>query len=163
MGASYGHPRRLEAEPSVKPQTVPCANCGAESPVVVGGGIDNGWCISAVWMGYYGGFTDICGLESEEEYRALEANICHDCCHKLLDALPGLAKVLLPFGSGAHSLPAGAPKDSPPCCRYCWTFKNEPCPNCEYPHTTYGGTDEGTWVKKPCPNCDGVVDKPCYL
>jgi hypothetical protein len=82
-----------------------CDNCGIEAPdsQQQGSYIDYGWSLNWLALGHYGGFTD-CLPEGDYEFDSPRylAHLCHDCCIKLLNVLPGLAKLIFPQDGGGH-------------------------------------------------------------
>lgn len=73
---------------------------------------DNGWIFDLNSFGYYGGFTDPIGEQSED------VRLCHDCVHKFLKTFP-LLSVLI--GNGCHS--QFGPNEKP-CCEYAWKLES---------------------------------------
>ena len=132
-----------------------CDNCGIEAPdsQQQGSYIDYGWSLNWLALGHYGGFTD-CLPEGDYEFDSPRylAHLCHDCCIKLLNVLPGLAKLIFPQEGGGH--PNMNDHDSedgtltPPCCQWAWTWKRSPAgtPNAGQ-YETYFGTADGGWKK----------------
>ncbi len=111
-----------------------CQGCGKLSPVEsCNNGLDNGLELSG-FGGYYGGFTDrACDDESypyvAHEYDRLDkAHMCHDCCVKLFNTFPHLARVLdINKSTGHHSLRhAGHDTEGDPCCTNCWKWEKLP-------------------------------------
>jgi hypothetical protein len=87
--------------------TVTCSGCDHQYPAIENG-MDNGLYLSG-FLGYYGGFTD---------WREMHDNmavLCHDCCVKLFETFPILAKnVGIEKHDGHHS----SRDKSLPCCEY---------------------------------------------
>lgn len=133
--------------------TLICTNCGAAAPTSQqqGNFIDYGWSLNNCSLGHYGGFSDNfpCderNLSTDKQY----AHLCHDCCVKMLEALPGLAKYLFPNGGG-HPNINGSGIDVPSCCEYAWTWSGA-CEDCA-DSITYFGAPDGGWRKRECLRC----------
>lgn len=106
--------------------TTTCANCEREVPSFYesGGLADSGLFFSPNSMGYYAGFFDNYPPDDDDN----GYSICHDCVVLFMQALPGLAKRLLPSGGG-HPIIGEYP--TKPCCAWAWTWDTEaPCPKC---------------------------------
>jgi hypothetical protein len=69
---------------------------------------DNGWTFDINNFGYYAGFTDPIGDDSQH------VRLCHDCVLKLLETFPLLGLLVQP---GSHS--QNGPNEKP-CCKYAW-------------------------------------------
>ena len=127
--------------------TLACTNCGVAAPTSQqqGNFIDYGWSLGNCSLGHYGGFSD--NFPCDEE----EAHLCHDCCLKMLEALPGLAKHLFPNGGG-HPNMNGSGIEVPSCCEYAWTWGDKCEKNCGN-SDTYFGAPNGAWRKQECLRC----------
>lgn len=122
--------------------TKQCTNCGIDFPAEQqqGNFIDDGWSFNYCDLGHYGGFTD-CIPDAGKDYKV---HLCHDCCVRMLDALPGLAKLIGPGGhsNGFDSSKTDDGTEIPPCCMHSWTWKKE---HGEW--KTYLVSESGDWEK----------------
>lgn len=89
----------------------PCDNCGESRPTYGGGLIMNGWLIDWHEFGYYAGFHD----NFPRDGASKPINICHECCLKVIEALP----VLRRFMARGHSVSGDG---APSCCEFAWTM-----------------------------------------
>lgn len=119
----------------IKQQAVQCDNCGAINVAVQEGTplIDGGWAFDVRSFGYYAGFTDSMFVEGEQL-----VVLCHDCCLKMVEALPVMKK----FVRGGH--PSLLNEGAPPCCPYAWKFEKNEAGELE----TYLATEDGRWEKE---------------
>lgn len=122
--------------------TKACTNCRVEMPASqqFGNYIDNGWSFNYNSLGHYGGFTD-CIPDDGIDYRV---HLCHDCCVRMLEALPGLAKIVGPGGhsNGFDSSASDDGTEIAPCCKHAWTWKKE-----DGEWKTYLVNESGAWEK----------------
>ena len=113
-----------------------CSECGALCPTnqQEGNFIDYGWSFNHLALGHYGGFTD-CVPDSGDDWDdpKYTVHICHDCCHKLIKALPNIFRKAL-GNMGCH------PGDirNPSCCEYAWAFDGS--------GFNYRGSADGSWT-----------------
>jgi hypothetical protein len=112
-----------------------CTACGRLTPVeTCGNGPDNGLHLTG-FAGYYGGFTDYTHPSFFDGYSVTEEDVkeseshnnawfCHNCCIRLFDTFPHLARAvgIINPGSMAHH-PC---MDEVPCCMYSYHFKRSP-------------------------------------
>lgn len=92
---------------------IKCSECGESSPARSQETLpDAGLQLLPRDWGYYGGFTD--NFPWEEPKPEEFVIFCHDCCVRLLEAFPSIAKV---FGAGGGHHPCA---DDTPCCAYAW-------------------------------------------
>jgi hypothetical protein len=130
-----------------------CDNCASPAPTTQQDGdfIDYGWSIDWLSLGHYGGFTDCLPDSQDDEPNRYIAHLCHDCCLKMLDAMPGLAALIFPQGGGGHPNMNEHDSDNgtatPPCCPYAWTWNKTVSPDGEPVYETYFGTADGGWKK----------------
>lgn len=134
--------------------TKPCTNCGIEKPATqqFGNFIDDGWSLNYLSLGHYGGFTDCIPDPNKGEVDSLAdydpdpymVHLCHDCCVRMLKALPGLAKLIGPGGhsNGFDSSNTDDGTEIPPCCNHAWTWKKE-----DGEWKTYLVNENGDWEK----------------
>jgi len=117
-------------------KTMHCTACGKETQVEsCGNGPDNGLHLVG-FAGYYGGFTDrnfefFAETPSiEEVVHAYEnAWFCHDCCVKLFEVFPHLARAIGIRGKYSHESRHHPCIGETPCCRYAWKVVQDPhCP-----------------------------------
>lgn len=132
-----------------------CDNCATPAPTTQQQGhyIDYGWSFNWLHFGHYGGFTD-CLPDKDEDSDSGRyfAHLCHDCCVKMLEALPGLAALVFPEGGGGHPNinekgNADDGTQTPPCCRYAWTWVKTLGPDGKTQYDTYFGTPDLKWKK----------------
>jgi hypothetical protein len=128
-----------------------CINCGAPSPTSQQEGlfVDNGWSLNVLGLGHYGGFTDCLPDAQDDDLNDYLVHLCHDCCIKMLDALPGLARRIFPTGGGGHpnigdSMVGDDGTSVAPCCSYAWTWKKH-----GKRQVTYFGKADGSWAPAP--------------
>jgi hypothetical protein len=131
-----------------------CTNCGIDKTTSpdFGDFIDDGWSFDYLAFGHYGGFTDCIPDPDEGEVNSLAeydpspymAHLCHDCCVRMLEALPGLAKLIGPGGhsNGFDSSTTDDGTETPPCCNHAWTWKKE-----DGKWKTYLVNENGDWEK----------------
>ena len=97
-----------------------CSECGAANNASQqhGSYIDYGWSFNALQLGHYGGFTDNWpGRYTEPDDPRYLIHLCHDCCLKMIEALPNAFREHL--GTlGCHP----GDLEKPSCCQYAWTF-----------------------------------------
>lgn len=127
----------------------PCTNCGVNNATSQQSGnyIDYGWSFDAINLGYYGGFTDC--LPSEDRSSGT-VHLCHDCCVRLIEALPGLAAVVEPGGHPNIEWSSSDTEDGteiPPCCKYAWTWKREAGEWVTYLVNESGAWEKASWEK----------------
>jgi len=142
-------------------QTKTCDLCGVaqDSDPQEGNYIDYGWSFDWLSLGHYGGFTDcipdrdLGSVDSIAEYDSSPymVHMCHDCCVKLLDTFPALAKIARVNGGhpnrNEHDSDDGIA--TPPCCPYAWTWvRNKDIADYRMQFTTYYATPELTWKKR---------------
>lgn len=121
--------------------------------------IDYGWSFNWLSLGHYGGFTDPMpdstdgNAEKLDDYNAMPymVHVCHDCCVKLLDTFPALAKIARVNGGhpnrNEHDPDNGITVT--PCCPYAWTWvRDNSVTDYRMQFTTYFATPELTWVKR---------------
>lgn len=93
-------------------QITSCSECGSAQQVSDADSLPrNGFLFAPRSFGYYSGFSDNLpwrGVKREEE-----VFLCHDCCVRLLEAFPSIARAI---GQGGHH-PCD---DETPCCLYSW-------------------------------------------
>ena len=124
-----------------------CTNCGINKTTSpdFGDFIDDGWSFNYLTLGHYGGFTD-CIPDMNVEYNDYDyiVHLCHDCCVRMLEALPGLAKLIGPGGhsNGFDSSSTDDGTEIPPCCNHAWTWKKE-----DGWWKTYLVNENGDWEK----------------
>lgn len=108
-----------------------CHGCGSMAPHHSQISLpDNGWTFDLNLFGYYGGFTDPIGEESER------IRFCHDCVLKFLETFPLLGMFI---ASGSHSM--SGPNEKP-CCKYAWKLDS-----IENNHITWIATEDGeSWT-----------------
>lgn len=95
-----------------QPTSLACSECGTDLPVESGYALPKwGFLFAPRDFGYYAGFSD--NMPSGEIRKEEEVFFCHDCCLRLLDAFPSIARSI---GEGGHH-PCD---DEVPCCRYAW-------------------------------------------
>lgn len=129
-----------------------CTNCGAEARTTQqeGNFIDGGLSFDLVNLGFYGGFWDNFPTNGREGL----AHICHDCSVVFMRALPGLAKKILPNGGGhpnfIHAEKITKGTETPSCCEFAWTWKDELDADDEDSILTYFGRADGGWDKTVC-------------
>lgn len=130
-------------------QTKRCTNCGTECPASQQSGnyIDYGWSFNAADLGHYGGFTDCI---SNDDRSKTDVHLCHDCCVRLIEVLPGLAAVVKPGGHPNIEWSSSDTEDGteiPPCCKYAWTWKREAGEWVDYLVNESGAWEKASWEK----------------
>jgi hypothetical protein len=119
-------------------ETLPkeCSECGTLCPTTQqqGNFIDYGWTFNYLALGYYGGFTD-CVPDGSDDWddEKYIVHLCHNCCLKLIRALPGVFQEAL----GSMGCHPGNVKE-PSCCEYAWTTDTS--------GFSYRGDGEGGWI-----------------
>lgn len=89
-----------------------CSECGNPHEVKDGDAIPHfGFFFAPREFGYYAGFSDSNPWSVTKEEH--EVFLCHDCCVRLLETFPSIARAI---GQGGHH-PCD---DDVPCCRYAW-------------------------------------------
>jgi hypothetical protein len=137
-----------------------CNGCGLMHDASCQGGnyIDYGWSFSYPDLGHYGGFTDnfdlVMDMRDSDSPGAFMVHLCHDCCVKMLDALPFLATNFRVNGCNPNKNDHDSDRGilTPPCCPYAWTWvhdKDEP--DYEKSFTLYLATKDLTWEKETQP------------
>lgn len=125
-----------------------CNNCAVAAPASqqVGHYIDYGWSLSHDFLGHYGGFSD--NFPSDGKL----AHLCHDCCVKMMEALPGLAKYLFAnYGGHPNAKHDDRGISVPSCCEYAWTWDGD----CECGGViVYNGAPAGAWRRVGCNRCE---------
>ena len=103
-----------------------CTACGQLTDIeTCGNGPDNGLHLTG-FGGYYGGFTD-CVIDSSDDSQSRDnAWFCHDCCVKLFEMFPHLAKAVKIKGKYSHESRHHPCQDQVPCCRYAWKVARDP-------------------------------------
>ena len=127
---------------------IPCTNCGVAAPTTQQQGhyIDYGWSLGHDTLGHYGGFSD--NFPSDGKL----AHLCHDCCVKMLEALPGLAKFLFSEYGGHPNAQEDRGIETPSCCEYAWTWDEKRC-DCGGV-VVYHGAPNGGWRRQGCNRCE---------
>lgn len=93
-------------------KTVRCDECNLDWPATQQDSLpDYGFEMTPRAWGYYSGFSD--NFPWGEIKREENVVLCHDCCVRLLDEFPAIAKAL---GKGGHH-PCS---NDIPCCKYSW-------------------------------------------
>lgn len=89
-----------------------CSECEKQYSVGFGDALPKfGFYFTPREFGYYSGFSDNFPWgETKEEDNVF---FCHDCCIRLLESFPSIARAI---GEGGHH-PCG---DDVPCCKYAW-------------------------------------------
>lgn len=119
-------------------ETLPkeCSECGTHYPSHQQEGrfIDYGWSFNYLTLGHYGGFTD-CVPDRGDDWddEKYIVHLCHDCCLKLIRALPSVFRKAL-GDLGCHPGNVGQPA----CCEYAWTTDNS--------GFHYRGSADGSWT-----------------
>jgi hypothetical protein len=116
-----------------KDQTqVHCTACGELTKVeFCGNGPNNGLHLTG-FVGYYNGFIDrfpdFANDLSSTEYLTPYDNawFCHDCCVKLFEVFPHLAKSVGVKGKYSHESRHHPCEDETPCCKYAWKTVKDP-------------------------------------
>ena len=118
----------------IKQQAVQCDNCGAIEMAVQENTplIHCGWAFDVRSFGYYAGFTDSAFTEQEQL-----VVLCHDCCVRMVEALPVMKKFL----RGGH--PSLLSDEAPPCCPYAWKLVTNEAGELE----THFATKDRRWEK----------------
>lgn len=89
-----------------------CSECGNPSPVWDGYSLPtNGFYFAPREFGYYAGFSD--NTPWREPTKEEQVFFCHNCCVRLLDSFPSIARAI---GDGGHHPCNG----DVPCCAYAW-------------------------------------------
>ena len=116
-------------------QTKTCSECGATHSASQQSGnyLDYGWSFNFLSLGHYGGFTD-CIPDTDKTEDDYVIHLCHDCCLKMIEALPNSFKAHL-GNLGCH--PGDLEKES--CCQYAWTWDKA------NPKNSYRGDEHGGW------------------
>ncbi len=113
-----------------------CSECGASQPTSQQEGslIDYGWSFNQLALGHYGGFTD-CIPDGNDEWDDPKyiVHLCHDCCIKMIRALPRVFEKAL-GDMGCH--PGDVRNKS--CCEYAWTM--------DASGFSYRGNADGGWT-----------------
>ncbi len=121
--------------------------------------MDSGWSLNILGLGHYGGFTDCLpeAQRNDEDWGDYLVHLCHDCCVKMLEALPGLAHHIFPTGGGGHpnvgdNLESNDGTSLTPCCTYAWTWKKH-----GNRQVTYFANADGGWAPAPWePSLDDI-------
>lgn len=111
--------------------------------------MDSGWSLNVLGLGHYGGFTDCLPDAHDDDMSDYLVHLCHDCCIKMLEVLPGLAHRIFPTGGGGHPNVGGNLESNDgtslrPCCTYAWTWKKH-----ENRQVTYFANADGGWAPAP--------------
>jgi hypothetical protein len=138
---------------------LPCVNCGSLAATSHQEGLfmDSGWSLNILGLGHYGGFTDCLPDAHDDDMSDYLVHLCHDCCVKMLEALPGLAQRIFPTGGGGHpnvgdNLESNDGTSLMPCCTYAWTWKKH-----ENRQVTYFANADGGWAPAPWePSLDDI-------